>query len=187
MGRKDKIEQVEVIETEVATPVATETGRKKYTPEQVAVIKARRDEKNAAVKTIIAIIIAGGVDSEISQELFDLAKLAQPKNGGGNGGGSKKASVLSSVKALFVDKDVIDETAIFTELKLGRSDMNKNIKLMIKNYKPENRTWVKFNSEDGEYIVEGRGATAPEGWTGYLPVEEVITEDEAPVADDTEE
>jgi len=152
--------------------------RKVYTEEQKAEIKRRRDEKNAANKAIIEAIIAGGVDGVISQEMFDLAKLAQPKNAGGNGGGSKKASVLASVKALFESNDGIDELEVFTELKLGRSDMNKNIKLMIKNFKPEQRVWVNFNPEDGEYIVEGRGAEAPEGWTGYLPPEEVITEDD---------
>ena len=158
--------------------------RKKYTVEQVAEIKRRRDEKNAALKTLIVLVV-GSKDLVITQEMTDLAKLAMPKNGGGNG--TTKTSMMNQVGALFADKDVIDEIEIFTELKIGRSEMSKNIKLLIKNFKPEFRTWINFDAENGEYIVEGRGADTPKGWTGYTPVEEIVeasTDEDLEVADE---
>ncbi len=154
--------------------------RKVYTDEQKAEIKRRRDEKNAATNTLRELILSSKT-LEITEEMLELAKLCQPKNGGGSG--PKKASMMNLVGAMFTDKDVVDEVEVFNELKIGRNEMSKNIKLLIKNFKPEFRTWIKFDAENGEYIVEGRGADMPIGWTGYTPVEEIVVED----TEDTQE
>ena len=160
------------------------TERKVYSEAQKAEIKRRRDEKNAALKTLIDLVVASK-DLLITPEMTELAKLAMPKNGGGTG--TKKTSMMNLVGALFIDKDVVDEIEVFNELKIGRSEMAKNIKLLIKNFKPEFRTWIRFEAEDGEYIVEGRGEETPLGWTGYIPVEEIVeasTDDDLDVADE---
>lgn len=166
------------------------TERKAYTDKQKAEIKRRRDERNAATKALMVAIVGAGVEGVITEEMVELAKLAMPKNGGaGSSTGGRKVSMMNQVKALFEDKDCVDEITIFNELHIGRGEMNKNIKLLIKNFKPEGRTWISFNPEDGEYIVEGRGATVPEGWTGYLPVEDVVeegTDDDQEASEDEE-
>jgi len=56
---------------------------------------------------------------------------------------------------------------IFTKFGYGAPTMNKKIRDFIK-ASPENRIWVAF--EDGNYVLKGQGANAPEGWTGYVPV-----------------
>ncbi len=163
------------------------TERKAYTEEQKAEIKRRRDEKNAALKTLIVLVV-GSKDKVITEEMYELAKLAMPKNGGG-AGGTKKASMMNLVGDMFAEKEVISEIEIFNELHIGRSEMAKNIKLLIKNFKPENRTWIHFDAENGEYIVEGRGEEMPDGWTGYTPVEEIVvadTDDDQETADEDE-
>lgn len=161
--------------------------RKGYTDEQKAEIKRRRDERNAATRALIEAVI-GSKDKVVTEEMLELANLARPKNGGaGSATGTKKVSLMNQVKALFEDKDCIDEITIFNELHVGRNDMAKACKLLIKNFTPETRTWIKFDPEEGEYIVEGRGAEVPEGWTGFVPVEEVVeadTADEQDTADD---
>jgi len=168
--------------------------RKAYTPEQVAEIKRRRDEKNAAKNTLIQLILASKADPKLkcivlTKEMIELAQLMAPKNGGGTGSGGK-VSMMNQVKALFETKDVIDEVELFNALHIGRGEMAKITKLLIKNFTPETRTWINFDVEDGEYIVEGRGAVAPEGWTGYTPVEEIVeasTDDGQEVANEDEE
>ena len=161
------------------------TDRKEYSEAQKAEIKRRRDEKNAALKTLITLVV-DSKDLTITPEMTELAKLAMPKNGGGSG--IKKSSMMNLVGGLFTDKDVVDEIEVFNELHIGRSEMAKNIKLLIKNFKPEFRTWIKFDAENGEYIVEGRGADTPKDWTGYTPVEEIVasTDDDLEVAEDDE-
>lgn len=181
------------VQNEVEATNEVHTARKAYSVEQVAEIKRRRDERNAATNTLISLVLTTGIDGSITKEMLELAALAAPKNGGGGSSstGSKK-SVMNMVKDLFDDKaigQVIDEVTIFNELKLGRSEMAKNIKLLIKNFTPETRTWIQFNAEDGEYEVVARGASAPIGWTGYIPVEEIVnieTDVEAGTDDDQE-
>ena len=148
--------------------------RKGYTDEQKAAIKLRRDERNAAVKSLLALVIA---NDTVTEEMKELAVLAQPK-AGGTGTGTKKATIANRVIELFTKDDVYSEIEVFQNLEgIGRSDMAKATKAILKNSKPEDRMWIKFDPADGVYSLEGTGADAPEGWTGYIP----------PVAEDNED
>ena len=147
--------------------------RKVYTEEQKAEIKRRRDERNAAVKALIESILADK-DGFLTEEMKELAKIAAPKSNAGTG--TKRSSVMDTVRGYFDDKDEADEIEVFQDLKMGRQEMATAVKNIIKKSTPDERVWISFDPEAGLYTVEGRGAEVPEDWTGYVPVEEVAEE-----------
>lgn len=163
--------------------------RKAYTEEQKAAIKARRDERNAASKALIDLVLktkAEDLNEEVLSDMKELANIIKPKSSAGTG--SSRVSIISQVSALFDEEAEVDELTIFQTLHLGRGDMNKAIKNIIKNSVPEERKWIRFDPEEGVYILEGLGAVAPEGWTGYVPIEEVAVDtDETEEAEDSDE
>lgn len=153
--------------------------RKAYSDEQKAAIKARRDERNAAIRAMIEKLTnAKELSTEDFQELKGLAEIAAPKSGSGGGKGTGRVSVMSKVSDLFDTTDEISEDDVFMRLKLGRSEMATATKNIIKKFSPEDRKWISFDPESGFYTLEGSGATPPQGWTGYVPVDEVVEDDE---------
>jgi len=150
-----------------------------YTEEQVAEIKRRRDERNAATKAIVSSLLA---KSEFTQEeiaeMRDLAQLAAPKSGGRSGSGTSRTSVMSIVSGIFDETKLISEDQIFIDHKLGRTEMATACKNIIKKFAPEDRKWISFDPETGEYKLTGKGPNPPKNWTGYVPVDETL-EDES--------
>lgn len=151
--------------------------KQRYTEEQKAVIKARRDERNAATKALLQLIVTDK-DGVVTDEMKDLAKLAMPKVSTGGTGGKKKASKAATVVALFDETDTITRFEVFEKTGFGDSEMRKAIKDSLKNAKPEDRVWIGFDPQEGTYSVEGRGEEAPSDWTGYIPPEPEVEEDE---------
>ena len=74
--------------------------------------------------------------------------------------------------------DTLDELKLFKEMKIGRKEANSLIKDVIKKSPVEERKWIAFDPETEKYVLKGTGAVAPDDWTGYIPVEEVLSEDE---------
>ena len=155
--------------------------RKGYTEEQVAEIKRRRDERNAATKAIVDTLIS---KSEFTKdelaEMKVLAILAAPKSGGRSGSGTSRTSVMSIVSGIFDEHKLISEDQIFIDHKLGRTEMATATKNIIKKFAPEDRKWISFDPETGEYKLAGKGPNPPKNWTGYVPVDETL-EDEVEV------
>ena len=160
--------------------------RKAYTEEQVAEIKRRRDERNAASRTIIqSLITKSTMTSEEFAELKELAVLAAPKSGGRTGSGISRTSVMSIVSGIFDENKEMNEDEVFANHKLGRSEMATAIKNIIKKFEPADRKWIAFDPETGVYKLVGKGANPPKGWKGYVPVEETLEdEDEDEESDD---
>lgn len=152
--------------------------KKGYTEEQVAEIKRRRDERNAATKVIVETLISKRefTGEEIS-EMRALAVLAAPKSGGRSGSGATRTSVMSIVSGIFDENEEISEDDIFVAHKLGRTEMATATKNIIKKFAPADRKWISFDPETGVYTLAGTGADPPEDWKGYVPVEETL-EDE---------
>ena len=152
--------------------------RKGYTDEQKAAIKARRDERNAAVKALIELVLKtkeADLNEDVLVDMKELATIAKPKSNAGTG--QSRRAIKDAVAELFEENSEVDELTIFQDLHMGRKEMATAIKNIIKNAKPEDRKWIRFDVDNGMYVLEGLGAEAPEGWTGYVPVEEVSTED----------
>ncbi len=154
--------------------------RKGYTEAQVAEIKRRRDERNAANKAIVDTLLAK--DELTADEYFELRKLAvlaAPKSGGRSGDGTSRASVMSIVSGIFDEYKTREEGEIFNDHKLGRTEMATAIKNIIKKFAPEDRKWISFDPETGEYKLQGKGPNPPRKWTGYVPVDETLEDDPA--------
>lgn len=49
--------------------------------------------------------------------------------------------------------------------------MKKVVLMAIKKAKPENRLRILIDYTAQTYTLMGRGAAAPAGWTGYLPID----------------
>lgn len=154
--------------------------RKAYTEEQKAEIKRRRDERNAAMRTIVALLTSGKeLSPEDIAEMQGLAEVAAPKSGGRSGsGGSSRVAVMDVVSGIFDDVKEISEDQIFIDHKLGRTEMTTAIKNIIKKYDPKERKWISFDPETGVYKLEGKGPKPPRGWTGYVPVDETLEDDD---------
>ena len=76
-----------------------------------------------------------------------------------------------AVADMFIDiGEAVGENEIWENLKLGRKEMRGICVNLIKKAKtPEERRWIAFDVEEGEYMLMGEGPDAPEGWTGYVP------------------
>ena len=158
-----------------------------YTEEQVAEIKRRRDERNAATRTIVDALIA---KSEFTKDEFEalrmLAILAAPKSGGRSGSGATRTSVMSIVSGIFDETKEISEDQIFIDHKLGRTEMATANKNIIKKFDAKDRKWIAFDPETGIYKLTGKGENPPRGWKGYVPVDETIDKSDDEVEGDNE-
>jgi len=153
--------------------------RKAYTPEQVAEIKRRRDERNAAMRTIVSELLTKTEFSKDELEnLRNLARVAAPKNGGRTGDGTTRVSVMSIVSDMFTNVKEIHEDDVFAQHKLGRSEMATATKNIIKKFEPKDRKWIAFDPETGVYTLAGKGENPPKNWTGYVPVEETLADED---------
>lgn len=69
----------------------------------------------------------------------------------------------------------LTEMEVFKQFHIGRPDMKNKIRIFIKFMPtPEDRIWVSFNPETEVYTMDGTGPNPPEGWDGYVIVEEDV-------------
>ena len=128
---------------------------------------AEKKMQRENLQKLIALIGAGFTEGDtVTEEMNELALSLKKK---------ARTPGLTGVKAvvmgMFSDVgDTIDEDSIWEHNRLGRAEMRKATVNLIKKEKPEDRLWISFNPEEGVYALEGTGADAPEGWTGYTPV-----------------
>ncbi len=131
-------------------------------------VEAKKLQRTNLAKLIVLIgeAFVDGTDGTVSEEMADLALSLKkaPRTAGITG-------VKAVVIRMFSDiGDTVDEDSIWSENKLGRAEMRKTTVNLIKKEKPGERLWISFNPEKGVYTLEGMGADAPSGWTGYTPV-----------------
>jgi hypothetical protein len=82
--------------------------------------------------------------------------------------GTRRVSVSGAVIETIKKEKVINEVELFTQYKLGRTEVRALLNRQL-NADIENRIWVSFNPETGNYTVEGTGVKAPKDWSGYTP------------------
>ena len=125
----------------------------------------RREAKKEALKSLLAYV------KENSQDENALAycKILTP---GVRFGGAQRTGVVSIIAGAFESEgDTIHEDQVWSDYKLGRSEMRKIAVNLIKKREPEKRLWISFDADTGVYTLEGSGPDAPAGWTGYTPVD----------------
>jgi len=129
--------------------------------------KARNVVKRAAKKEALKKVLAFVKEND-PEGLAVEVKLLTP---GARFGGVARTGRVEVIAEAFTNESQIDENVIWDEYKLGRREMRGISIGLIKKREPDNRLWISFDSETGIYTLEGTGADAPAGWTGYEPVD----------------
>lgn len=164
----------------------------KAAEEAEAKVKADRSTKSKAsrakrLKAIALLISFVKENTEAEDVPKDVTAAMNRLSGKPNrsSGTSKRDVILAYVK----ENGPVDETTIFGEFQLGRMEMRSISNDLIKKVAdPRDRVWIGFDPESGEYSIDGEGADAPDGWTGYTPVVvETIVEGEEEEDSDEEE
>ena len=120
-------------------------------------------EKRKAQKAVVKAFLETEAGKAIPQvELEAIKYLA------GMGARSQGMQISSELKDM-LEKGDVSAIEIFTKFGYGAPTMQKKIRDFIK-AEPANRIWVQFI--EGNYSIAGRGANAPKGWTGFIPVVE---------------
>jgi len=133
-------------------PTLDSTALKAKKKEAADRMKARKD---AALNVLIELAQRIGTDEEKAAAVYmtpgrhvaGAAKVTKPG-----------VSVLDSLSY------PAHEDAIYTQYKLGRAEMRKEIQKAV-----SRGTWVSFDPTSGFYDLAGTGPEAPEGWLGPMP------------------
>ncbi len=143
-------------------------AKKERTEEEIAERKAASKAKKAAKRAaLISVLTFVKGRKNVPDEILAAVRAVTP---GARVGGAGVASKMSQVADFFKENAEATELEIFTQFKAGRAEMRKYGMQMIKKLKPEDRLWVRLDVDSETYVVEGSGADAPKGWTGYTPV-----------------
>lgn len=133
--------------------------------------RAERQARREAKKKANALVLDFVRNNTEDEQLLEAVALLTPKRPGGGGGG-RLASATPDIKERIMENGSLDEDTIWSEFKLGRTEMRKITRNFIKKAKdPEERIWVSFDPQEGVYTYEGQGSEPPAGWTGYRPVD----------------
>jgi hypothetical protein len=138
--------------------------------------KAQKEAKAAAGK-----ILKGFIDKQADKQYEKALKVMFPslygiaKTGGGGGTSASERFVK-----FVAEKSKVKEDDIFREFKFGRKDCVGAIRSHLKKAEPADRLWISFNPENEEYVLNGKGATIPANWKGFIPT---IESTEPPVKD----
>lgn len=148
-------------------------AKKERTEQEIADRKVAKAAAKAAKKVALTqVIVFVKGRKNVPEEILAAVKLITPGN---RVGGGVRTSRLVTVAEFFQKNSEATEMEIFEIFKAGRAEMRKFGVQMIKKLKPADRIWVRLDVEAETYVVEGTGAEAPSGWTGYTPV---VIEDE---------
>jgi len=170
MARNKSTENAKAEAAQDQEPELTEDEKLKA--EKVASAKASRERKQAAYKAIIDFVKSL---EEIPEEITTAIKRVSGMTRASRTN-TKRLLVLAYLKE---NDNTADEMDIFKTFQLGRLEMRIACNELIKKAdEPKNRAWVSFDPELGMYSLEAEGVEAPEGWTGYTPVEVDIEEKE---------
>lgn len=127
--------------------------------------RERGRAKREATSKIVDYILNNKEDFD--KDIIEAANFLVPKKGGGVSGArtdSKKQLFLDMLK----EKGIVHEDDLFLQLKLGRVEA-RNIRNELVKTLPEDRIWISFDKDSGNYTISGTGADVPDGYDGYIP------------------
>ena len=134
-------------------------GKDKSEDKKVSAFTEKRKAKKEIVKTFLESDEGKAITGDVLEAIKYLA---------GMGARSQGMQISSELKTM-LEAGEVSSIDIFTKFGYGAPTMAKKIRDFIK-AEPANRIWVVF--EGGNYSIAGHGANAPNGWTGFVPVEE---------------
>lgn len=70
-----------------------------------------------------------------------------------------------------LEQGIVNEVTLFEKFRIGRTEARNMFNSFLKVDNPDERIWISFDEETGNYELIAKGASVPDGWTGYLPPE----------------
>ena len=152
----------------------------KTSEEKKAKDKQWNINRKVALKTVVEYILTNA--EEMPEEVVEAAKTCKSQRQASSGKGIKAV-----IAELFREKNVVHQNELFLDHNLGRVEV-RNICNDYTKLPGDEKMWIDFNKEDGNYTLCGTGSDIPEGYTGYLPPEYkqevVITEEDEDIDDE---
>lgn len=131
----------------------------------------QKAEAKEALKAAWEMIKTKAIDLG-DDDLTKALTLVRPSLFGARGGFTRTNTIGSKFNGMFPEVgSKVSELDIFQELKSGRKECTILIRNLIKDVEPADRKWVVFDAAEGVYECIAVGADAPEGWSGYNPVD----------------
>lgn len=161
-------------ETTMNTP-AENTALEVSKPSEAELKKAaKKNAKKVARKVLVSFVNSADLKGfSLPEDIIAALKAtftASTRGGGSSGGTSLADKLFAAFHGLEIGAG-LDELEIFKQFKIGRGEMRKKVRSMIRDAAPEMRLWIVFDEAKELWVLQGRGAKAPAGWKGYLPVE----------------
>jgi hypothetical protein len=166
MARKDLINQEEIEEM---------TAEEKFKQAKREAAKRHREkfvEARTALREFAKTLDTTDADNAKLKELIDIVAGVEKQKGLPRV--SAKKQMNEDIKTLLLDGQEHSEMEIFKTFHVGRPEMAGKIRLFIRNENVDERLWIHFDEEKESYRLMGQGKDAPDGWTGFLPAENVI-------------
>lgn len=110
-------------------------------------------------------------DGEFKNDLISVIGLGRQA---GLPRASSRRSINIDIRDLLLDGEEHAEMEIFKAFHIGRPEMAGKIRMFIRNPNFDERLWIHFDEEKEVYQLKGKGKEAPEGWTGFMPAENII-------------
>ena len=79
--------------------------------------------------------------------------------------------ILANLREIFSAKPIVDELELFKLTRMGRAEMRKRCRALIRDAEPAERMWIAFDEKSESWVLKGTGEKAPTGWEGFKPVE----------------
>lgn len=157
--------------------MAPEEIKKVVDPKKEAKKVAKKDlrEKQRAAFATLSTVCEKSNDAEVKKAFTAFISLKAVRSAGGHEGNPAYARFVAFVQ----EKGSVTEDVVFKQFKVGRKDCAGFLRKALKNAEPKNRIWINFTPSDGVYKMLGTGVKAPEGYTGYVPTDD-ITDLKAP-------
>ena len=159
------------IKKDVKESVKVEDPKRAAKKEAKKALRANQKDAFAKLQTIIE----KSADAEVKKAFQAFIGLKAVRTGGHEGNPAYARFV-----AFVQEKGSVTEDVVFKQFKVGRKDCAGFLRKALKNAEPKNRIWINFTPSDGVYKVLGTGIKYPEGYTGYVPTDD-ITDLKAPI------
>jgi hypothetical protein len=174
-AKKAEIMAASAKELETMTDAEKEAFAMKVTAKAKAEVK--QTEKDEALKMVLDFCKdVGASDTDLQEAVTLLTKAPRaPKIPGEKAVSSgPRASRFTMLDELFPEVGAeVHEDEIYKRYKVGRKEVYWTIADAIKGAKDKDtRKWVSFDPASGLYTLLAIQATPPEGWNGYVPLDE---------------
>ena len=150
-------------------PKANAPSNTKASESKDAKKKARSDARKAARKVLASWVADAKQFATIPAALQEPLKVWFGRTAGGFAATGN--SMNDRLVAFFEKNPKVDELELFKQFKIGRGEMRKKVRALIRDNDPASRLWIAFDEATETWNLKGKGEKAPAGWKGYLPTE----------------